>query len=332
MSATQRDRSATARARANIALCKYWGKSDVEANLPAVPSISLTLDPLVTETSVRFDEDLKRDELILDGSPAREDERQRAASLLDRVRLEAGLSMHARVESRNDFPTAAGLASSASGFAALAAAARAAAGLANDDSAVSAMARRASASAARSVFGGFVELPAGETGDDGLCATQIAPADHWPLRIVIAVTAEGRKAVGSTRGMTHTSDTSPYYESWVAAAPALADRIRQGILARDLPKVGATMEHSTFAMHACAMAADPALIYMLPATLAVVARARSLRDDDGIGVWVTMDAGPHVKALCHESDVARVESSLRTVTGVLRTLVTQPGGGVEVMR
>lgn len=324
------DGEATARAHANIALAKYWGKSDVALNLPAVPSISMTLSPLNTTTHVRFDDALDQDALQLDGAPANEAERARASTLLQRVRDEAGVAAFATVVSHNDFPTAAGLASSASGFCALATAARAAAGLGFDRGAISSLSRMSSASAARSAFGGFVELPAGLPGDAGLQATELAGPEHWDLRIVVAVTAEGRKDVGSTDGMTHTRDTSPYYDAWVKAAPALCDEVRAGIAARDLTRVGEAMEHSTLSMHACAMAAAPAVIYFQPATLAVLHRMRALRRDEGLRAYATMDAGPHVKALCHASDVDAVVAKLESIDGVLRTLVATPGGGVEL--
>ncbi|HEX2676444.1 MAG TPA: diphosphomevalonate decarboxylase [Polyangiales bacterium] len=320
-----------ARACANIALAKYWGKSDVTYNLPAVPSISLTLDPLFTETSVELSSALKQDELILNGAPALGGELTRASELLDRVRAEAGTTLRARVESKNHFPTASGLASSASGFAALAAAARKAAGLPFDARKTSALARRSSASAARSVFGGFVELPAGVPGDDALAAEPLAPPSHWDVRIVVAVTAEGRKAVGSTDGMTHTKVTSPYYDAWVAASPALAAQVREGIRARDLAKVGPAMEQSTLAMHACALAAGPGVLYFQPATLAAFACVRELRQSGQAQVFATMDAGPHVKALCLAEQVSIVSTALAAVPGVLRTLVAKPGAGVELV-
>lgn len=331
MSSAADARTGRARARANIALAKYWGKSDVAHNLPAVPSISLTLDPLVTETRVEFSPALAHDELLLNGAPALGGELTRASELLDRVRREAGLSLYARVESANHFPTASGLASSASGFCALAAAARRAAGLPFDAQKTSALARRSSASAARSVFGGFAELPAGVPGDDALAAHELAPASHWDVRIVVAVTAEGRKSVGSTDGMTHTKVTSPYYEAWVAAAPALADQVRAGIVARDIGLVGPAMEQSTLAMHACALAAGPGLLYFQPATLAAFACVRELRQSGQAEVYATMDAGPHVKALCHAAQVSTVREALSKTPGVLRTLLAEPGPGVELL-
>jgi diphosphomevalonate decarboxylase len=320
---------AQARARANIALAKYWGKADAARNLPAVPSISMTLDPLVTETSVEFRSDLPSDEMILNGEPALAAEVTRTTTLLDRVRAESGVTMRARVSSKNHFPTASGLASSASGFAALAAAARAAAGLTYDAARTSDLARQSSASAARSVYGGYVELPAGKVGEHVLSAHVLFPPEHFDLAIVVAVTAEGRKSVGSTDGMTHTRDTSPYYEAWVKSAPALADEVRTGLETRNLKRIGEAMEQSTLAMHACGIAAGPGLLYWQPATLAAFHRVRELRTE-GVEVYATMDAGPHVKALCRARDVAKVAGALEAVPGVLRTLRATPGPGIQL--
>lgn len=322
-------KTATARAHANIALAKYWGKADVALNLPAVPSISLTLAPLASETRVTFSDGFAADSLSLDGEPAAPSELRRASELLDRVRAVTGETARAQVESHNNFPTAAGLASSASGFCALSAAALAAAGGELDLAQVSAIARQSSASAARSVYGGLVELPLGRPGDAGLAATQLFGPDHWDLRIVVAVTAEGRKSVGSTAGMGRTESTSPYYRAWVEAAPDLTDRVRRGLSQRDMQVVGEAMEQSTLAMHACAMAADPGLIYFQPATLAAIAAVRALRDE-GVPVYFTADAGPHVKALCTSAQVQQVQARLAATPGVLRTLVATPGPGVQV--
>jgi diphosphomevalonate decarboxylase len=320
---------AQAKARANIALAKYWGKLDAARNLPAVPSISMTLDPLVTETSVEFLQGLAQDEMLLNGEPALGVEVARTTQLLDRVRAESGVTMRARVSSKNHFPTASGLASSASGFAALAGAARAAAGLAFDAAKTSDLARASSASAARSVYGGYVELPAGKAGEPTLSAHVLYPPEHFDLAIVVAVTAEGRKSVGSTDGMTHTRDTSPYYEAWVRSAPALADEVRTGLANRDLERIGKAMEQSTLAMHACGMAAGPGLLYWQPATLAAFHRVRELRHE-GVEVYATMDAGPHVKALCRLADVPKVALALEAVPGVLRTLRATPGPGIQL--
>ncbi len=318
-----------ARARANIALAKYWGKLDTKLNLPAVPSISMTLDRLVTDTRVTLDARLATDRVRLDGHTARGETARRAMELLDRVRRRAGSDVHARVESENRFPTASGLASSASGFAALAAAACQAYGVRAGDAELSRMARQSSASAARSIFGGFAELPAGTRGNDRLAARRLHDEAHWDVRLVVALTTHGKKAVGSTEGMERSRATSPLYDAWVERAPELAARVRRGLARRDLVLVGEAMEQSTMAFHACALSARPGILYFLPATIALLHEVRALRDR-GIPVYATMDAGPHVKALCHARDASRVQRALRSVAGVTGTLLARPGRGVEV--
>jgi diphosphomevalonate decarboxylase len=320
---------ARAVACANIALAKYWGKNDVTLNLPAVPSISLTLDGLVTETTVEFLPSLDADEVFLDDRATTPAEAKRVVRMLDRVRADADLSLRARVKSKNHFPTASGLASSASGFAALAAASTHAAGLTPSNAYLSRLSRWASASAGRSIYGGFVKLPAGIPGDDRNAAKPVADRDHWDVRIVVAVTAKGPKDTGSTDGMERSRKTSPFYEAWVEAAPKLCARVERGIKQRDLELVGRAMEQSTMAFHACAFASDPAIIYFQPPTLAALATVRALRAK-GVGVYATMDAGPHVKALCHAKDAQRVRRALAATEGVIGTIVAKPGPGIVV--
>ena len=326
---SDRPNEASARACANIALAKYWGKSDVKRNVPAVPSISMTLDQLVTETRVRFDPSLEADNVRLDGRRASTEEAARVVGMLDRIRREARIRIRARVSSHNHFPTAAGLASSASGFAALAAAASAAAGLRHNPRRLSALARASSASAARSIYGGFVELPAGKRGDDDLAARQLAPSAHWNLRLIVAQTVSGPKKVGSTEGMERSRKTSPYYEAWLASAPKWARRIKRAIKERDLDALGPTMEQSTLAFHCCAITSTPSILYWAPQTLTALDTVKGLRER-GVSAWATMDAGPHVKTLCDASDAARVRQALDRTVGVTRTWVTKPGSGVEV--
>ena len=320
---------ARARACANIALAKYWGKSDVKRNVPAVPSISMTLDQLVTETRVRFDPTLPADSVRLDGRRASTEEAARVVAMLDRIRREARIRVRARVSSHNHFPTAAGLASSASGFAALAAAACAAAGLRHKPRRLSALARASSASAARSVYGGFVELPAGTRGDADLAARQLAPAAHWNLRLIVAQTVSGPKKVGSTEGMERSRKTSPYYPTWLAQAPKWARTIKRAIKDRDLEAMGRAMEQSTLAFHCCAITSTPPIFYWAPDTLTALDTVYGLRER-GVSAWATMDAGPHVKTLCDASDAPRVRQALNRTAGVTRTWVTKPGPGVEV--
>ncbi len=321
---------AEAIAHPNIALAKYWGKRDDGDRLPAVPSLSVTLAGMLTRTRVRFDAALDAAELVIGGAQASVGATARVAALLDRVRSASGRLERARVESANDFPTASGLASSASAFAALAAAATAAAGLSWSAARVSDLARRSSVSAARSVLGGYVELPAGRAGDLELPALPVASSDHLDLRIVVAVTREGPKDIGSTEGMLHTTRTSPFYAAWVAHAPSLCARVRDAVLARDLEALGAAAEESALCMHASAIAAAPGLIYWTGATVEAIAEVRRLRAR-GLAAWATIDAGPHVKVITTPADEDAVTRAIAGVPGVLRTIATRPGPGATVV-
>jgi diphosphomevalonate decarboxylase len=316
--------AARAIAHPNIALAKYWGKIDDGANLPAVPSLSLTLDAMSTTTTVEFSFELEADHIALNGRSASPSEAERVIQLLDRVRSAARIHTRASVDSANDFPTASGLASSASGFAALATAAIKAAGLDWDASKISNLARQSSVSAARSVLGGFVTLAAGTPGAAFLAAEPLADASDWPVAMCVAVTTLAEKDVGSTRGMAHTRATSPFYDAWVAMAPETFQKARSAVLSRDLEALGHCAEASAFAMHATALAASPALIYFTPATLAAVSRVQKLRRE-GTLAFVTIDAGPHVKVLSLAADAPRVQAALAETEGVTRVLLARPG-------
>jgi diphosphomevalonate decarboxylase len=320
--------SARSVACSNIALVKYWGKADKAQNLPAVPSLSLTLDALTTTTTVDFDPALRMDTMVLNGADAPSEAVARATKLLDRVRVAARLTARARIVTANDFPTASGLASSASGFAALAAAASIAAGLPANPAAFSDLARRSSASAARSIFGGFATLAAGGPGTDFLAAEPLLDRGAWDVCIVVAVTTEHAKDIGSTDAMQRTAATSPYYAAWLDAAPKLFAQARRAVQERDLEALGDATEKSTMAMHASAIAASPSVLYWQPPTLLVLAAVQKLRKG-GIACFATMDAGPHVKVLAARADAARIQHALDEVPGVVRTLVALPGPGTH---
>jgi diphosphomevalonate decarboxylase len=320
---------AHARARSNIALVKYWGKADSRLNLPAVGSISITLDALWSDTSVEFDESYRTDELTLNGE-RRPDLLGRVTACLDLLRGLARVDGRARVVSRNSFPTGAGLASSASGFAALVSAAAAALGLELSPRKLSIIARRASGSAARSIFGGFVEMHVAKRADgEDSFAEPLLAASEWPLDVVVAVTATREKDVSSGSGMTRSAESSPYYRAWVDTHPADMARARAAIVARDFAALGAVAETNCLKMHAAAMAAAPPLLYWNGATVECLERIRALRAG-GCPVFFTIDAGPQVKAVCAPGVRNAVRSALAEVPGVLDTIVTGLGPGVEV--
>lgn len=319
---------ATATAHPNIALAKYWGKRPAETPLPAVPSLSLTLHGMSTTAEVAFSDEFTRDEVHLDGQVAQGAAAERVVAFIDEVRRRAGIKARARVTSKNDFPTAAGLASSASAFAALALAASKAAGLELSPSEVSDLARMGSISAARSVFGGFVELDAGHDEQEFLAASQLAPANHWDLRMLIAIT-EGKKAESSRAGMERVSETSPYFPAWVGSAPQVMMLARDAVLRKDFQALGEAMEQSAAMMHAVCLAARPALVYLSSGSVAVLHELAQLRKE-GTAAYFTADAGPHAKALTLAGDQDRVVERLRSVPGVVEVRVCRPGAGAQL--
>ena len=318
---------AEAQAQPNIALVKYWGKRDSRFNLPAVGSISITLNSLVTNTRIHFNDELQSDQVSLDGNSS-DEETLRISRFLDMFRELAGTEIFARVESSNNFPTAAGLASSASGFAALAVACNSALGLNLQPDKISELARRGSGSAARSIFGGFVEWHLGSQGDGSdSIAECLLDATTWPLEVVIAITSRERKSISSSRGMNLTMETSPYYRSWIADQKNDLDDARNAIHTHDFEKLADVSEFSCLKMHASAIAARPGIIYWNAASLASMQKIRQLRAD-GIAVFFTVDAGPQVKAVClpeHTETVAseepRIEKLPRFLANELKRLV-----------
>ena len=322
-----RDHQATARACANIALVKYWGKRDARLNLPAAGSLSLTLDALTTVTTVRWDPALGADWMMITGALAAPAVLARTSAWIDHVRALAGITTRAAITTVNHFPTASGLASSASGFAALAVAATEAAGLHLDPSSLSRLARLGSGSAARSIHGGFVRMHAG-THDDGrdAIATAIdAPALAARVRMIVAEVGGGAvKKHGSRDAMDHCAATSPLYAGWIAAVPGDLAAAEAAIAAGDLEALGDVTEGSALAMHAAAIASRPAIIYWQPTTLAAIAEVAALRAR-GVPAWATMDAGPHVKVLTDAAHADAVSAAMAAVPGVTAVSVAAAG-------
>jgi len=316
----------SARASVNIALIKYWGKARsrgrADANMPAVPSLSLTLDKLWTETVVSLDGEAAEDEVCLNNVRLTGSSRDPSSAMLSHIREMAGITARFRVESTNHVPTAAGLASSASGMAALAGAASRCAGLELSEEQLSELARLGSGSAARSIYGGWASW-------EGRFAVPLAPADHWDVSLVIAVIDDGVKMHSSRDAMNHTAMTSPFYGAWVDDAQALFLGAREAVVTRDLEALVTRMELSTLRMHACAMAANPAVLYWQPASLSAIQRVQTLRQEGVLCGW-TMDAGPNVKVLCARDDEAAVSSALVGCPGVARTVVCHPGRGIAI--
>ena len=322
-------RQASAMACANIALVKYWGKRDAALNLPAAGSLSLTLEALRTTTTVRFDDALESDQFELDGEVS---STKRLTPWLDIVRQRAGFATRAAVVSRNDFPTASGLASSASAFAALAVAACEAAGVSLSRTELSELARRGSGSAARSLFGGFALMHAGQRpdGSDSV-AEAIAGAEDWPVRMVIAIVGGGKKKnVSSRDAMEHCAATSPLYQAWLGSVPPDLDHAQAAIANRDLAALGAITQGSAMAMHAAALASRPPVRYWQPATLRCLDAVDALQARH-LDAYATMDAGPHVKVLTSQAHSEEVAEALAALDEVSEVIVSAPGPGARLL-
>lgn len=315
---------ATARAQPNIALVKYWGKRDLDRNLPAVGSISLTLEDLYTEMSVSFDNAAEGDVLVVNG---REEQAllPRLSRCLDSV---AGIGRApARIESHSNFPIGAGLASSASAFAAATVAASGAAGLDCDRHALAVLAGGASGSAARSLFDGFVEL---ETSRDGISVSSLLSPDEWPLCVVIAITDVGPKSIGSGEAMELSRKTSPFYRRWVDEQPHDIGRARTAVRERDFSALAEVSEHNCLKMHSLMWTSRPAVVYWNAATLTCMETVTKLRAD-GVPVFFTIDAGPQLKAVCEPQAETAVREALAAVPGVRDLLTTGLGHGARLM-
>ncbi len=307
------------RAHPSLALIKYWGKSDSRGNLPATPSLAVTLAGVNTETRVQPAE---VDCVVLDGV---EQPLERYAPFFEAVRRRLRTPLRFHAESTNSFPTAAGLASSSSGFAALAAACVLAAGSELSAGELSALARVGSASAARSLFGGFTLLPA-----RARAARQLFAERHWPeLRVLVAVASGQAKPFSSRQAMEATRLGSAFYRAWLASCGSLLDEAIEALRRRDLQRLGEAARLSYSRMHAALLACNPPLLYWLPRTVALVRGCAELRRR-GLGAWETIDAGPQVKVLCLEAEAAQIASGLREAAGAAQPAYgADPASGAE---
>ncbi len=325
MSRTQR---ATARACSNIALIKYWGKRDASLNIPLNDSLSMTLSAAVTTTTVEWDEDLSQDELYLDGERVLDGRALRVSRYLDRIR-EAYYRCSARVVSQNSFPAGTGIASSASGFAALAAAAIAAFGEGlPDERELSRWARRGSGSACRSVSGGFVEW-CGGTGDANSFGKPFCPAEHWDLRDMVVVVSRAPKLISSSQGH-EIAAAHPFMEARQALLPGRMLAAKGAVVGRDFSTLGTLVEHEALEVQGIMMSGQPAALYMQPETVALLHRIRMWRAE-GLPVYFTLDAGPNVHVLCRGEDSAEVGHLLSEAAPGAEILENRPGPPVCVL-
>jgi diphosphomevalonate decarboxylase len=324
-------RTATATAHANIALIKYWGKRDAKLNLPACSSLSITLAALSTSTRIVFDAAHTEDSLWLNGVKATTAATERVQLWLNAVREAVHELEYAHIFSEHNFPVGAGLASSASGFAALATATQLALKLPWDARTLSIWARRGSGSAARSIFGGFVEMHAGqaEDGSDAF-ATPFMAKESWPLHTIVAITSYEPKAIGSRTAMEHSRYQSPFYSAWLDSASSDLTEACAALRSQDFWRLAEVAEHSCMKMHALLLTHKPYLLYWNPATLTLVQCIQQMRQHERVPVFFTIDAGPQVKAICLPEASAYVQKRLSALPGVEHIMHSELGDGARI--
>lgn len=319
---------ATAKAHTNIALVKYWGKKDQDLIIPQTDSLSLTLDEFYTTTKVTFDDQLSSDQVSINGNLLDGQASQKVRNFLDLVRKMSDRTAFARVESQNHVPTAAGLASSASAFAALAGAASKAAGLDLDRRDLSRLARRGSGSATRSIYGGLVEWQRGH--DDATSyAKPIMEEVDFGLEMLAIMVDTSAKKISSRFGMQQSVASSPYYKVWPEVVAHDMEAIKKAITARDIDTIGEIAETNALRMHALTLSAEPGFTYFDSDTLKAMHAVRALRDN-GIHCYFTMDAGPNVKVIYDRQDRQSIYNALAAEFGSDRLIVSKPGPGIKI--
>ena len=319
---------ATAVSCANIAFIKYWGNHDAKLRMPLNDSLSMNLAALTTETTVEFDDAREADEIFINGEPAEEKAFTRAVEQLNRIRQEAKRASKARVASRNNFPHGAGMASSASAFAALTLAGTRAAGLDLSERNLSVLARQGSGSAARSIPAGFVEWLAATnmtSTSEQSYARQLMPPDAWDLRDVIAIVSSDEKKVGSSDGHA-IAHTSPFLGERISRLPIRYHRVRRELLAKNLKGMGPDVEIEAIELHMLAMTSRPPIFYWAPGTVRVMDAVRQWRAE-GLEAYYTLDAGPNVHIIVQAKDAEEIAKRVRALDEVQNVLESAPGGG-----
>lgn len=318
----------TARAHTNIALVKYWGKKDQKLIIPQTDSLSLTLNEFYADTSVAFDSELKEDQIEIDGQKINGHVADKVKNFLELVRQLSGNTYHARVISQNHVPISAGLASSASAFAALAAAASKAAGMDLDRRQLSRLARRGSGSATRSVYGGLVEWHRGHD-DESSFAEPIMENVDFGLEMMAIMIDKKKKKISSRQGMQSSVETSPYYPAWREVVAHDMEAMKSAIKAKDINQIGHIAEENALRMHALTLSADPGYTYFTGDTIRAIKAINDLRLD-GISCYYTMDAGPNVKVIYDQKDRDKISQRLGEIFGQAKLIISEPGPGVEI--
>lgn len=318
----------TARAHTNIALIKYWGKANKELKTPLMSSLSMTLDAFYTDTIFEHDNYLEKDSFTLNGIKQTTEQSKRVINYIYRLQKLYGFTDHFKIKSTNHVPTSAGLASSASAFAALATAFAASYELNLSKEKLSKLARLGSGSATRSIYGGFALWNKGHNHDDSY-AIAIDENPDWDLHMLAVEVNTHEKKISSTEGMIK-AQTSPFYQPWLDRNSAEIEAMRQAISEKDFTKLGQLSENSANEMHAINLSAQPGFTYFEADTLKLINLVQQLRQN-GIECYYTIDAGPNVKILCTLRNKKKIISAVHNLLGNVKIVDASFGPGVKVL-
>lgn len=319
---------ASAKAPANIAFIKYWGKKDEKLRLPLNSSISMNLDKIFSLTTVEFLPKFTEDEIQMAGKKIDGKEEKRITEFLDRVRGLAGINLKAKVVSENNFPKSAGIASSASGFAALSLAATKAAGLDLTEKDLSILARLGSGSACRSIPDGFVEWRKGYSNETSY-AHSLYPSNYWDVVDVIAIVAKTEKKVPSTEGHSR-AESSPFLRARVLTMGKKIRETKKALEDKDFTKLGIIVEEESISMHAVTMTSQPPIFYWLPKTIEIMLAVQRWRGEE-LESYFTLDAGPTVHVLCLSKNKDKVARKLKKLGGIKEIIINKPAQGARLV-
>ena len=327
------NKTITITANPNIALVKYWGKRDSKLMLPLNSSISMTLSGVRTITHIKKSE---KDSLSLNGIDISKDSieyQEYTDKFLKKIRELFPEVTPLKIVSENNFPTGAGIASSASGFAALALGINELFQLQLSPEEISKLARLGSGSATRSILGGFNYWLKGEQ-DNGKDSAikQIASENHWPeLNLAIAITSTEKKPISSRTGMSNTVKTSPEYQSlWLGTVEKDLETMEQAILSKDFSLLGKTAESSALKMHQTMRSSVPPIDYFNDGTKALIEKIKDWREAGELESYFTIDAGPQVKILYLSKDKAKVDQLISDTPEIKQVIHSQVGGNPQV--
>lgn len=319
----------TVKSPANIAFIKFWGKRDPKLNIPFNNSISMNLSDCYTITSVDFDDKLKADRVFIDGNELKDEKKERVVRILDIVRKMAKKEIYAKVDSKNNFPSDAGIASSASAFSALALASSKAIGLNLNEKDLSILARRGSGSASRSVNDGFSEWKAGNS-DKTSYSISIAKHNFWDLKDLVVVVSSGVKKSSSTEGH-GVATTSPFFKTRQTLLEKRIPMLKSALIKKQFQKFGELVEEEAIELHVMAMTSKPAIYYWNEGTMEVMRTIRDLREK-GILCYYTMDAGPNVHVICLEKDEIKVKNSLKKLKSPIKIISNKAAEGSKIIK